>query len=435
MTTRTQGATGGGPSPLLRWGLAALLLVLAALPPVLRYLVYWPLDQWQVDVEVYRMAGESVLVGRPVYSAMTEAPQLLPFTYPPFAALLAVPLALIPFGVVGWLWTAAQVAATTGTVWYAGWRLVRRAGARAPLVLALLTAPMLWLHPVADGIRFGQVNAFIVLACLMDLRRPRPGLLSRLPAGVLVGLATAVKLTPGVFVVHYLLTRRWREAATAVAASAGVTLGAWLLIPSASFAFWGGALQDPARLGPNMGTSNQSIRGVLLRLGPEGPAGTVLWLLLVLVVGAYGFRLARRARLAGDSVTEVAVVGLLACLLSPVAWIHHFHWVVVVILALLGADPLRDRRRMLAAGAVTAWFLCRLPWWGISWIADAWPVEPVGRFLQNADAVGGLVALGLLAWALGREPARTRDGRDVGHITSPAATQGAARSTGLASPE
>ena len=235
---------------------------------VLRYLVFWPLDQWQVDVEVYREAGVSLLTGRPVYSAITETPQLLPFTYPPFAAILALPLALVPFGVVGWLWTAAQVAATTAIVWYAGWRLIHRHGAAAPLVLALLTAPMLWLHPVSDGIRFGQVNAFMVLACLMDLRRPRPRLLRRIPAGVLVGLAMSIKLTPGVFVVHYLVNRRWREAGWAVGAAAAVTLGTFVLLPEASFAFWGGALQDPNRLGPNAGTSNQSLRGFLLRVGP-----------------------------------------------------------------------------------------------------------------------------------------------------------------------
>ncbi|HEV7195767.1 MAG TPA: glycosyltransferase 87 family protein, partial [Pedococcus sp.] len=143
-----------------RWALAVALILAAAAIPVLRYLVFWPIDQWQVDVEVYREAGVSILTGRPIYSAMTEAPQLLPFTYPPFAAVLAVPLAFLPFGVVGWLWTLAQIAATTAIVWYAGWRLIHRAGPWAPIVLALLTIPMLWLQPVSDGIRFGQVNAF-----------------------------------------------------------------------------------------------------------------------------------------------------------------------------------------------------------------------------------------------------------------------------------
>ena len=394
--------------------LAAGVLLLGALPPVLRYLVQWPLDQWQVDAEVYRTAGRSVLVGRPVYSVLTESPQLLPFTYPPFAALLAVPLALVPFGVLGWVWTGAQVLATAGIVWYAGWRLVHRTGRWAPVTAALLTAPMLWLHPVADGIRFGQVNAFIVLACLADLRRPRPRLLAGVPAGVLVGLATAVKLTPGVFVVHYLLTRRWREAATAAGSAVAVTLGAWLLLPSASFAYWGDVLADPARLGPNSGTSNQSLRGVLLRLGPDGLAGVALWLALAGVVAWAGFALARRAWRAGDSVTEVAVVGLLACLLSPVAWIHHYHWVVVVILAVLAggrADPVGDRRRALAAAGVTAWFLCRLPWWGIDWLSADLSPRAVGRVLQNADAIGGLLALVLLGWALARTGPAPEDPR------------------------
>ena len=267
--------------PRHRWLLAAVVIVLAAVPVVLRYLVFWPLDQWQVDVEVYREAGVSLLTGRPVYAALTEAPQLLPFTYPPFAAVLALPLAMMPFGAAGWLWTGLQVLATTAIVWYAGYRLIHRAGAWMPLALALLTAPMLWLHPVSDGIRFGQVNAFMVLACLMDLREPRPGLVRRVPRGVLVGLAMAVKLTPGVFVVHFLVTKRWKEAATAVGTAVAVTLGVWVLLPQASFAFWGGALQDPARLGPNMGTSNQSIRGFLLRVGPEGMPGTLLWLVCV----------------------------------------------------------------------------------------------------------------------------------------------------------
>ncbi len=406
-------------SAATRWVLAILIVALAALPVVLRYLVFWPLDQWQVDVEVYRQAGESILTGRPIYSAMTEAPQLLPFTYPPFSAVLSVPLALIPFGAVGWLWTLLQVAATTAIVWYAGYRLIHRTGAWLPIALALLTAPMLWLHPVSDGIRFGQVNAFMVLASLMDLRRPRPRLLRRVPPGVLVGLAMSVKLTPGVFVIHYVVNRRWKEAATALGAAAAATLGSWLLLPAASFTFWGGALQDPARLGPNAGTSNQSIRGLLLRVGPSGTAGTAVWLLLVVVVGFVGYAVARRFYLAGDSVGEVAAVGLMACLLSPVAWIHHLHWMVVVILALLGADPLRERRRLWAAGVVTAWFLCRMPWWGISWLnhRDWWALP--GRMLQNADVAGSLVALALLWWLsptgtrAGPRPPEGRGGQDA----------------------
>jgi alpha-1,2-mannosyltransferase len=240
---------------------------------------------------------------------------------------------------------------------------------------------------------------------------------------VLVGLSMSIKLTPGVFVVHYLVNRRWREAVTAVVTAVVVTLGSWVLLPEASFAFWGGALQDPTRLGPNAGTSNQSIRGFLLRVGPDGLAGTVLWLVLVAVVGVLGYQLARRAYRAGDSISEVAAVGLMAVLLSPVAWIHHLHWMVVVVFAVLGADPLRDRRRIWAAAAITGFFLCRMPWWGISWLNHPeWP-RWIGRVLQNADTFGSLMALGLLWWALHlRHPGTTDDdGEAVDGVDHPEA--------------
>lgn len=377
--------------PVVQALLVVLVLALAELPVAWHYLVAWPRDQWQVDVEVYREAARSILYGRPIYEQMTEPPQLLPFTYPPFAALLALPLAAIPFGVVGWLWTGLQVAATYATVVIAFRALLARAPGWRWVAGAVVTAPMLWLHPVTDGVRFGQVNAFIVLAAVADLVVTRPSW----ARGTLIGLATAVKLTPGVFALHLTWSRQWRAAATLVAAATAVTVGSFLVLPEASVAFWAGALTDSSRLGSNMGTSNQSLRGVLLRLGPDGAAGTVLWLALALAVAAWGLQVARRAHRAGDPVGEVAAMGLVAVLCSPVSWIHHFAWMVVVVAALVGDG--RSRRRLVFAGVITAWFLARLPWWGMPWLDADSPARWAGRALQNADTAGALLALLLLA--------------------------------------
>jgi alpha-1,2-mannosyltransferase len=382
---------------------------------VWHFLVTWPGDQWQVDLEVYREAGRSVLYGRPVYDVVTESPQLLPFTYPPFSALLAVPLVALPFHAAGWLWAALQVAATYLTVLIVFRPLLRRAGTWRFVAGALVTAPLLWIEPVSDGARFGQVNAFIVLAVTADLvlERGRRG-----SGGALTGLATAVKLTPGVFLVHLVWSRQWARARTMLAWLVGATVGAALLLPEASIAFWTQALRDPGRLGENAGTSNQSIRGVLLRSGPEGTAGTALWLLLVLVVAAVGFTLARRAHEAGELVTEVAVVGLLAVLLSPVAWIHHMAWMVVVIGALV-ADG-RNRRRLVMAGVLLVWFWLRMPWWGAHMAAPGgWGPHWLGRSLTNFDTLGGLVALAML-WTVVPRRRVAKAGADVGPEVSAA---------------
>ena len=44
-------------------------------------------------------------------------------------------------------------------------------------------------------------------------------------AGVGIGLATSVKLTPALFILYLLVTRQWRAAMTAIGTTIGVTAG------------------------------------------------------------------------------------------------------------------------------------------------------------------------------------------------------------------
>ncbi|WP_169787757.1 glycosyltransferase 87 family protein [Luteipulveratus mongoliensis] len=407
-----------------QWTTAIVITLIGALPLVWTYLLHQEPEHWQVDVEVYREAGVSLLYGRPVYEQLTEAPQFLPFTYPPFAAVLAIPLALLPFKVIGWVWFTLQLAADLLIVRYAGRGLLARTGHRAGWVLGLLTVAVLYLLPVSDGFRFGQVNAFLVLGCLLDLMRPRLRWLDRLPQGVLIGLATAIKLTPGVFIVHLVVSRQWRAAAVATGTAAGVTLGSLLLLPQASFAFWGGALQDPARLGPNDGTSNQSIRGILLHLGIEGTVGNALWLLLAAGAAVVGFGLAKRAHKRGEEMVAAAAVGMMALLLSPVSWIHHFHWLVLAIFALLGSQPWRYPRRLAAGAGLYLVLVLHLPWWGQWHLVDSgarFPDESNGNafwtLLNNSYGLAAVLTLLVLAW---RE-VRLRAGRPPDDATQPQA--------------
>ncbi|WP_236571893.1 glycosyltransferase 87 family protein [Janibacter melonis] len=398
MTRRTPTTT--------HWVLAALVFVALAAWPITKFMFLFPQDQWQVDIQVYREAGISVLQGRPIYEQMTDPPQLLPFTYPPVAALLSVPLAFVPFAVAAWSWTILQLAADLAIAWVAWYHLRDRVGAWAPVLVAAVAGAFLWTQPVGDGIRFAQINAFLVLAILLDLKRPRTRLLRAVPPGVLVGLAMAIKLTPGVFVIHYLVCRRWREAATAVVTATLVSVGAWMILPPASFAFWGGALSDPTRLGPNDGSANQAFRALLLRRGLDGSELLLAWAPYLLVIGVVVFWLGRRAYQQGDWLMEAAVIGLAGFLLSPVSWVHHLHWLMVIVPAILGAAAWRDRPRVVAAVIPFAWFVCTMPFWGVLWKREGREPAVVGDVLVEGNVIGSLVILGLLAWAIHRTDAR-----------------------------
>ena len=405
-----------GP-PLLRrfdarpwtWRLLGAALLAASASVILRrYLVDHPDEIWQVDLEVYREGARSLVEGRPVYDWLTDAPQYLPFTYPPFGALVGTPLLLVPFGVAGWLWSLLQVVLLWVATGLAFRPLLERAGARAGLAQGAVAAVLMQLQPLQEGIRFGQVNSIIVTLCLADVARRRVGWW---PRGSLAGLATAVKLTPAVFWIHWAVTRQWRVLAASVLTAASVTAVTGLFAPSATAAYWSDALLDPGRLGPNDGTSNQSIRGVLLRLGPsEGPLLTVTWVLLVAVVAVVGFRLSARLHRLGEPVAVVATVGLVAFLVSPVSWVHHLHWGIVVLGALVGDG--RNLRRVALAALGTVVLYARIPHTGFNWTLsqDAWRAA-LGPFVEQAYCWWALVALAAMWWFLARDDDRAgRDG-------------------------
>ena len=403
------------------------LLAASAAPLSWHYLGSYPQEHFQVDLEVYREGARALVTGFPLYDLRTTQPQFLPFTYPPFAAFTALPLLLAPFTVMGWIWTVVQFWLLWVTVGLAFRPFLSRFGARAPLAQGAVAASCVWMLPVAEGIRYGQVNAVVVTLCLWDVTRRRrtPG--GRVwdgGSGIGVAFAAAVKLTPAVFWMHWAVARRWRVLAVSVASAALITVCTALVLPPASVAYWTDALLDPDRLGPNAGTSNQSLRGVVMRLSPvDGAAASVVWLVLVGAVLAGGFALSRRLDRLEQPVAIVAVVGLVAFLVSPVSWVHHMAWGVVVVGALLG--DARERRRMAAALTVAALLWMRLPWWGANLLADPEVPRWAARLVQNSYPQLALLSLAALWWLVARAGRRDPglDRLGVDDIDRPAAEQ------------
>lgn len=278
-----------------------------------------------LDLAVYRFGGEAVLRDGAHLYDVREPGSGLPFTYPPIAAVLMVPWALLPeVGAVA-VWTLVSVGALAVAV-----AICLRAQGYAVRsgAVAAVTAAAIALEPVWATIAFGQINLVLLALVLADLLVVRGR-----GQGVLIGVAAALKLTPLVFIAFLLLTGRWRAAGTAGAAFVACHLAGWLLLPHASAAYFGGTAFDPDRVGGVPFASNQSVLGVLARLG-GGEPGTWAWLLvagalsgLTLLVAARWWR--------REPLLSAGVAGLAMLLASPISWSNHWVWCLPLAVGLV----------------------------------------------------------------------------------------------------
>ena len=306
---------------------------------------------------------------------------------------------------MGWIWTGVQLALLWLCTGLAFRGFLERGGVRRGLLQGVVAGVLVQLQPMQDSIRYGQVNALLVALCLADVVRRRDGWW---PRGSLVGLAAAIKLTPAVFWVHWVVVRRWRTLVVSVTAAAAATVVTALYAPAASLAYWTDALLDPGRLGPNADTANQSLRGMLLRMGlPDGPLVSASWLICVIIVASGGYWVSARLERLGDPVGVVAAMGMLAFLLSPVSWIHHMWWGVPAIGALLGDG--RQRARVVAALATGAVLFSRLPWTGENLVGRGGWRHVLGWVDQQSYAWLALGVLAALWWLVVRPAEAARD--------------------------
>ena len=315
------------------------------------------------------------------------------FTYPPFAALVMLPMAALPWHAVIAVNVALTVTATGLVLYWLVAPVARGQGWPVWFTVAVAACLAAAFEPMRETFMFGQVNAVLLALVLADaLLLLRRG--SRF-AGVGVGLATAIKLTPGIFILYLLATRRLRATAVAAGTAAGATLLAAAVAPDESRVFWTEALWNTDRVGDLAYISNQSLQGMLARLDPVDPSRGVWLVGVVAALAVWAWRL-RRA----DLVTGVALTGVVGGLVSPVTWIHHLVWLIPA-LVLLAAHAVRAprgsvRRSLLLAAAFGAYaVLCsRLVW---TWQDDATGVD--GFVFSNAYL---WVSVGLLVGLPGR---------------------------------
>lgn len=188
--------------------------------------------------------------------------------------------------------------------------------------LSIVTIPV-WLT-----LRQGQVNAILWALVLGDVILIRRN--SRF-AGVAIGIATSIKLVPGLFIVWMLLAG-WRRPATRAVFSALILTGlGWILAAEDSRRYWTDLLWHSERVGRLDDARNNSVLSGLSRVLEPGVPRTVLWLGLCALLLIVGFRRALRAGREDDLLTAVTIVGCLSALVSPISWTHHLGYLVLAL--------------------------------------------------------------------------------------------------------
>jgi len=316
----------------------ATRVVTVILPVLLATFAAWAFNEVigqhhrQFDLRLYYDAISYWLAGHDLYSYAQPDPVnvSLGFTYPPVAALLMTPMGLLSYPAVLVISLAAIMAAGAVFVY-----LVLRERIRLPRPLMLgaagvATAFAFTLEPFRQTLSFGQINIYLGLLVLLDLL-----VLGRRGSrwtGVGIGLATAIKLTPGIFIVYLLVVGRWRAAATAIGTVIAANLISLIIAPAETWKYFTSLMWQTSRVGFLDTSVNQSINGLIARLDAPFAPSRLPWLLLALAAAVIGLWRARRAALGGDELAGLTLAGLVGVLISPVSWVHHIIWVFPAML-------------------------------------------------------------------------------------------------------
>lgn len=310
-----------------------------------------------VDLGVYRMGGSLVLHGSGLYGPTYSAELLngtrvegLPFTYPVFAAVMMIPLSVVPFTVAAAAMTLLSLACIGVVAWLLADRLPMVASngvwpwSRRTSAIGLFGL-ILAMEPATSTLEMGQVNLILMAAVLVDV------LVSYRGRGLLTGLATGIKLTPAVFVLAMAVTRRWREALFAAVTFAVTVAIGFALQPSQALQYWRD-FASPTASHDDQNPMNQSLYADVVRL--LGPDRAGRWPLLVSLAVIVVSLVICRALWRYEPISATLTVAFGGLLASPISWNTHWVWIGPAV-AVLAALAVRARgRSMRGIAALTA---------------------------------------------------------------------------------
>ncbi|PMC91168.1 hypothetical protein CJ186_07395 [Actinomyces graevenitzii] len=250
------------------------------------------------DVYVYWYALNNWFSGNSLYDwyALPDY-KMYPFTYPPFGAWALSPLTWFDYETAARLMIMAIALQTAVIVALIGRSLGWSWGSAFAIAPWAAILVQQCLEPFTQSVGFAQVNTAMMALVMIDVAAP-PSWKGR---GVASGLAAAIKLTPAIAVLIFLLRRQWRSAITMVATSLAVTLLSWVISPGESARFFFDAMWDPQRAGDAYYTSNQNLKGFVARALPEN-TWSIAWAITVALALVAAVWLCLRIQAAATSV-------------------------------------------------------------------------------------------------------------------------------------
>ncbi|OBK65077.1 glycosyltransferase 87 family protein [Mycobacterium sp. 1165178.9] len=364
MSTRQAPGVGNRPGWVLWWSLAWLVAAAGLSYAAWQLFGHTP---YRIDIDVYQMGARAWMDGRPLYrgDALFHTPIVnLPFTYPPLAAIVFCPFAWMHMPTASVAITAltllllvvstAMVLARLD-VWGTSTVLPGPAWLRRLWLAIVAAAASIWLEPISSNFAYGQINVVLMTLVIADcLPRRTPW-----PRGLLLGLGMALKLTPAVFLLYFLLRRDNRAALTALASFAGATLIGFVLAWNDSWEYWTHTVHHTDRIGSASLNTDQNIAGALARLALAEQGPYLLWVAASLLVLAMTVWAMRRALRAGEPTLALVCVALFGLVVSPVSWSHHWVWVLPTLLV---TGIVGWRRRNVALMAVCAIGVALMRW-------------------------------------------------------------------------
>lgn len=403
------------------------------------------------DVYVYWYALNNWFSGNSLYDwyALPDY-KMYPFTYPPFGAWALSPLTWFDYETAARLMIMAIALQTAVIVALVGRSLGWSWGSAFAIAPWAAILVQQCLEPFTQSVGFAQVNTAMMALVMIDVAAPD----SWKGRGVASGLAAAIKLTPAIAVLIFLLRHQWRSAITMVATSLAVTLLSWVISPGESARFFFDAMWDPQRAGDAYYTSNQNLKGFVARALPENTwsiawAITValalvaaVWLCLRIQAAATSVvtphvisddaapgplnaatpatgatASAALAAPAGDAVATTpaapvlpenlatlltaAVIMTLGLLVSPITWSHHWVWGLASVVALI-AVALRLKSAPLAAVALVqgALFIMAPHWWFSHGQVNELHWNVAEQLVGSSYTLAAIASGVALAWAL-----------------------------------